>query len=115
MAYYCVKCKKNHIRGSIFESHAIYDEANNLIITEDMKLKPFEETCYSCEHHDKMLDQGGHYCKLLVNNWDQYMYELSSWGWSFHIPKACFRVPRTSEIYRKCKYYNKKVSAKNER
>ena len=109
MTYLCVKCKRTHTRGSIFEEHVIYDSNNSPEITEDMKNNPWSETCYDCKHHDKMLDQGGHYCKLLRVHWEQYYQELSSFGWNYTIPKAAFRVPRTSEIYRKCKYHKQEA------
>jgi len=108
MPYYCVKCKRKHLRGSIFEKHQIYDQINSIEITQEIKDNAWIETCYDCTHRDKMFDQGGTVCNLLENEWEKYYKELSSFGWSFHQPKAAFRVPRTSEIYRKCKYWNKK-------
>jgi len=37
MAYYCLKCKRKHHRGQVFETHQIYQEKYSLEITEVMK------------------------------------------------------------------------------
>lgn len=110
MAYYCLKCKRNHVRGEVFEAHQIYQEKYCLEITEEMKQDPWSETCFDCISHDNYF--GIHQCELIKKDFEKYYPELSARkpSYTLQMPKSCFRLPRTSEIYRKCPYWQKDES-----
>lgn len=74
----------------------------------------WQETCFTCENNDGFCY--GSFsrkitCKLLNTNNENIEQKVyignKSIGGS--IPNACFRVPNTNKIYKKCKYYEKKL------
>ena len=111
MTYYCDKCKRNHVRGSIHEEHQIYSSENRIEITEEIKNNPWKETCHDCKH-----GSGGSWTSCDYLNLKGYQPENTTLEISMYvdgriggsIPKGCFRAPRNCDFYRKCKYWEER-------
>lgn len=120
LSYFCDKCNRNHVRGSIYTDHKIYDNENSIEVTEEVEANPWTENCFDCENHGAFwYGPGGggkatcEFLSLKLRKEDikRTIYIDGDIGGG--IPKPCFRVPRTSKIYRKCKYYKKEVKKEN--